>query len=169
MSAKVTRNFSMEQYWNKLTEDWTPLLKFKGKTKADWTAWHKEAQPKFMELLGPFPKKVPLQVEMESSVIDGDLIRERVVLNSEAFMSVPCQVLRPRKMKSGKKNPAILCSHGHGPFGKDAVAGVRSSAEHIKFIEDHNHNYGEQMAKAGFLTISPDLRFPDCAGHPPLL
>ena len=100
MSAKVTRNFSMEQYWNKITQDWTPLLKFKGKTKADWTAWRKEAQPKFMELLGSFPKKVPLQAEVESSVLDGDLIRERVVFNSESFMSVPCQVLRPGKMKS---------------------------------------------------------------------
>ena len=45
MSAKITRNFSMEQYWNKITEDWEPLLKFKGKTKADWAAWRKEAQP----------------------------------------------------------------------------------------------------------------------------
>jgi len=158
MSAKVTRNFSMEQYWNKLTEDWTPLLKFKGKTKADWTAWRKKAQPKFMELLGPFPKKVPLQAEVESSVVDGDLVRERVVLNSEAFMSVPCQVLRPRKMKSDKKNPAILCSHGHGAFGKDPVAGIRAGNDYIQNIQDHNYNYGEQMAKAGFLTISPDLR-----------
>jgi len=148
----------MEQYWNKLTENWTPLLKFKGNTKADWTAWRKEAHPKFMELLGPFPKKVSLQAEVESSVIDGDLIRERVVLNSETFMSVPCQVLRPKKMNSDKKNPAILCSHGHGTFGKDSVAGIRSSNEHIRNIQDHNYNYGEQMAKAGFLTISPDLR-----------
>ncbi|MFA5393470.1 MAG: alpha/beta hydrolase family protein [Candidatus Ratteibacteria bacterium] len=158
MSAKVKRNFSMEQYWNNLTENWTPLLKFQGKTKADWTAWRKEAQPKFLELLGPFPKRVPLQAEVESSVIDGDLIRERVVLNSEEFMSVPCQVLRPRKMKADKKNAAILCSHGHGPYGKDAVAGVRSSSGHIQNIEELNYNYGEQMAKAGFLTISPDLR-----------
>jgi predicted esterase len=158
MSGKVTRNFSMQQYWDKLVEDWVPLLKFKGKTKADWTAWRKEAQPKFRELLGPFPEKAPLQAEVESSVVDGDLIRERVVFNSEAFMSVPCQVLRPKKMKSDKKNPAILCSHGHGAFGKDVVAGIRSDDAYTQSIRDYNYNYGEQMAKAGFLTISPDLR-----------
>ena len=156
--AKVRRNFSMKAYWEKITEDWEPLLKFKGKTKSDWASWHKAAYPKFMELLGPFPKKVPMQAEVESSVEDGDLIRQRVVLNSEEFMSVPCQVLRPNKMKADKSNPAIICSHGHGPFGKDAVAGIRSSKEHIAFIHEHNHNYGEQMARAGFLTISPDLR-----------
>ncbi|MFA5393957.1 MAG: alpha/beta hydrolase family protein [Candidatus Ratteibacteria bacterium] len=154
----MNRNFSMQQYWDKLAENWTPLLKFKGKTKADWTAWRKEAHPKFMELLGPFPKKVPLQAEVESSVIDGDLIRERVVLNSEEFMSVPCQVLKPRKMKADKKNATILCSHGHGPYGKDAVAGIRSDNGFVQNIQALNYNYGEQMAKAGFLTICPDLR-----------
>jgi dienelactone hydrolase len=155
---KITRNFSMQAYWEKITENWTPLLKFTGETEADWSAWRREAHPKFLELLGPFPEKVPLQAEIESSVEDGDLIRERVVFNSEEFMSVPCQVLRPKTMKSDKKNPAVLCSHGHGRFGKDPVAGVRSSSGHVQDIEAMNYNYGEQMAKAGFLTISPDLR-----------
>ncbi len=96
--ASLKRNFSMKAYWKKITEDWEPLLKFKGKTKSDWTSWRNKAYPKFMELLGEFPKKVPLEAEVESS------------------------------------------------------------KEHISFIHEHNHNYGEQMARAGFLTISPDLR-----------
>ncbi len=154
----TARNFSMQVYWNKLVENWEPLLKFKGHSPADWGAWREQAAAKFMELLGPFPERVPLEAEVESSVVDGDLIRERVVFNSEAFMSVPCQVLRPRNMVPDRSNAAIICSHGHGPFGKDGVAGVRSSPEHERFIREHNHNYGEQMARAGFLTISPDLR-----------
>ncbi|GAG01330.1 unnamed protein product, partial [marine sediment metagenome] len=156
--SKVARNFSMQAYWEKISENWGPLLKFKGKTESDWTTWRKEASSKFLELLGPFPKKVPLQAEVESSVEDGDLIRERVVFNSEEFMSVPCQVLRPKNMKQDESNAAIVCNHGHGRFGKDPVAGVRSSKEHLEDIAAMNYNYGEQMAKAGFLTISPDLR-----------
>ena len=39
-------------------------------------------------------------------------------------------------MKSDKKNPTIFCSHGHGAFGKDPVAGVRSQNEHIRDIQD---------------------------------
>lgn len=155
---KATRNFSMQYYWEKKTEGWKPLLKFKGKTKSDWSAWRKKASAKLLELLGPFPKKVPLKAKVESSIEDGDLIQERVVFNSEGFMSVPCQVLRPKDMKPDKTNAAIICSHGHGPFGKDPVAGIRSSKELSEYIATHNHNYGEQMAKAGFLTICPDLR-----------
>jgi len=156
--AKVTRNFSMQAYWEKISESRTPLLKFRGKNQADWRAWRRKALPRYMELLGDFPGPVPLNATVESSVEDGDLIRERVVFNSEDFMSVPCQVLRPKTMQANRKNPAIICSHGHGPFGKDSVAGIRSSNEHVQKIKDHNYNYGEQMAQAGFLTISPDLR-----------
>ena len=152
------RNFSMQTYWEKITADWKPCLAFKGETKADWNAWREESLPRFLELLGPFPQQTPLQAEVESSVEDGDLIRERVVFDSETFMSVPCQVLRPKEMKPDGSSPAILCSHGHGPYGKDSVAGVRSSPDHVANIELHNYNYGEQMAEAGFLTISPDLR-----------
>jgi dienelactone hydrolase len=152
------RNFSMQAYWEKIMEDWTPLLKFKGRDKKNWEKWYKQAYPKYVELLGVFPDPVKLEAEVESSVVDGDLIRERVVFNCEAFMSVPCQVLRPKSMEADGSNPAILCSHGHGLYGKDVVAGIRSSPGHVANIVEHNYNYAEQMAKAGFLTIAPDLR-----------
>ena len=152
------RNFSMEQYWLNRIACFEPLLSFKGKTREDWEVWYKTAYPQYMKLLGEFPKKVELNAVVESSVEDGGLIRERVVFDSEEYMSVPCQVLRPKNMKPDKSNAAIVCSHGHGPFGKDPVAGIRSSSAHIDNINKHNYNYAEQMAKAGFLTISPDLR-----------
>jgi dienelactone hydrolase len=156
--SRSRRNFSMQRYWEHLAENWQPLLRFQGHTRTDWEAWRSEALPKLLELLGDFPARVPLNAEVESSVEDGDLIRERVVIDSEEYMSIPCQVLRPKTMQPDGSNPAILCSHGHGPYGKDAVAGVRSSQGHVAEIQQLNYNYGEQMARAGFVTISPDLR-----------
>ncbi len=152
------RNFSMQAYWDALARDWTPRLKFRGRTPAAWRAWRKKALPRYLELLGAFPRRAPLNAEVESSAADGDLIRERVVFDSEKGMSVPCQLLRPKAMKANRGNPAIICCHGHGPFGKDAVAGIRSSAALEENIRGHNYNYGEQMARAGFLTLCPDLR-----------
>ncbi|NSW90294.1 MAG: hypothetical protein HPY74_06385 [Firmicutes bacterium] len=111
-----------------------------------------------LELLGEFPKKVDLDAEIEYLIEDGDIIREKVVFNSEEFMSVSCYVLRPKEMKPDGSNPAILCSHGHNPFGNEPIAGIKSSPEHVENIKTHNHNYGEQMTKAGFLTIIPRVR-----------
>jgi hypothetical protein len=154
----VTRNLSMQTYWESVARDWKPLLRFTGSTEADWAAWRQETLPKYMELLGGFPRPVPLEAEVVSSIVDGDLVRERVLFQAEEFMSVPCVVLRPVEMAADRSNAAILCSHGHGRFGKDAVAGVRASPELEATIAQHNYNYGEQMARAGFLTLSPDLR-----------
>ena len=152
------RNFSMQAYWNHMAEGLEPVLHFKGETPADWAAWRQEAYPKLMDLLGPFPRPAPLNAEVECAVEDNGIIRERVVFDSEEGMSVPCWVLHPKDMPADRSNPAILCSHGHGPFGKDAVAGIRSSPAHVAAIAEANYNYGEQMARAGFLTICPDLR-----------
>ena len=156
--ANAHRNFSMQVYWDRVAENWQPDLHFAGRTRDDWEAWRGKALDRLHAHLGPFPEPVPLDAEIESSVVDGELIRERVVFNSEAFMAVPCQVLRPRDMAADRSNAAILCSHGHGPFGKDAVAGIRSSSEMEEEIRQHNYNFAEQMARAGYLTIAPDLR-----------
>ncbi len=152
------RNFSMNRYWEERFRDWKPVLSFDGMSKEDWKEWNGKALFKLKEILGEFPDKVPLNAETEYSIPDGDIIRERVVFDSEEFMSVPCQVLRPKDMKADRSNPAILCSHGHGPFGKDTVAGIRSGPEYEAEISRMNYNYAEQMARAGFLTIAPDLR-----------
>jgi dienelactone hydrolase len=156
--SDARRNFSMQAYWEHVVRDFEPELRFSGSTQAEWQGWRGRALPKLLELLGDFPRRVPLNAEVESSVVDGDLIRERVVFDSEAFMSVPCQVLRPIGMRPDGSNAAILCSHGHGPYGKDSVAGIRSSPQHEANIAEHNYDYGVQMARAGFLTICPDLR-----------
>ena len=156
--TRTKRNFSMQAYWVHLAEQSEPLLHFRGQSADDWQTWRAEAAPRLIEVLGRWPRQVPLNAEVESSVVDGDLIRERVVFDSEEFMSVPCQVLRPKSMMADGTHAAILCSHGHGPYGKDPVAGVRSSTGHSTNIQEHNYNYAEQMAHAGFLTLTPDLR-----------
>ena len=80
------------------------------------------------------------------------------MFDSEEDMSVPCQVLIPKGMRADGTNPAILCSHGHGRFGKDPVAGLVSTPEHQADIDLMNYDYAAQMARAGFLTLTPDLR-----------
>jgi hypothetical protein len=152
------RNFSMQAYWDQIAEGWQPRLSFERQPQQPWQPWHEQALAKLYELMGDWPDAVDLNPEITCSVIDGDLIRERVILDTEAGMSVPCQLMKLKDMPADKKQAAILCSHGHGRFGKDTVAGIRSSPDHIADIEQMNYNYAEQMARAGFLTLAPDLR-----------
>lgn len=152
------RNFSMIGYFNAIAKDWEPELTFRGATREDWQEWREKASAKFFELLGAFPEPVDLAAEVAASVEEDGLIRERVVFDSEERMSVPCVVLRSADMKADGSNAAVICSHGHGTFGKEPVAGNRTSPELAANIAQHNYNYGEQLARRGFLTLSPDLR-----------
>jgi hypothetical protein len=152
------RNFSMVEYLNRRASDWQPTLSFRGKTKAEWMTWREAANAKYMELLGEFPKPVDLAPETIYSIPDDGLVRERVIFDSEEYMSVPCVVLRSQDMPADGRQRAIVCCHGHGPFGKEPVAGNKTTPELRANIAEHHYNYGEEMARHGFLTICPDLR-----------
>ena len=153
----MERIFTLQEYFNKVAEKHKPVLSFRN-ADMPFEEWRKVALDKLLDLLGPFPEKVPLDPVIEYSVDRGEYIRRRVVFNVDEFMSLPAIVLVPKNAGKDKKTPAILCSHGHGPYGKDPVAGVCGSPEREADIAKANYNYAEQMAKAGFVTISPDLR-----------
>lgn len=153
------KQFSLQAYWDHLAENWKPELSFEGGDYQDWEDWHKRAYPKLLELLGAFPKPVDPAAEVEYRIERDGIICERVILDTEVFMSVPCIVQCPIDMPRDQSGAAILCAHGHGDFGKDAVAGLRKDEPAVrKSIQDANYNYGEQMARAGYMTIAPDLR-----------
>ena len=106
------RQFSMQAYWDRKAAQLHPRLNFD--EDVDYAAWRQQALQKLLELMGPFPEKVPLAAEIEYTVEEEHFFRQRVVFDSEEDMSVPCQVLIPKGMREDGSNPAILCSHGHG-------------------------------------------------------
>ena len=150
---------SMEWYYLAKEKDTVPSLSFKGKTKTDFERWHSELKVKLLELLGNFPEKVPLEPDKLGEEDCGDFIREKYTIATEKHMRLPLYLLKPKNISSRQRLPAILCCHGHGPYGKDAVAGVTfGHSEREKNIRDLNYNYGEQMAKRGYITVCPDFR-----------
>lgn len=149
--------FSMRKYYTALAMQHPPRLSFAA-AKMDFNHWQPLARQKLLELLGPFPEKVPLAAEQEEPVQCEGYTRIRVVFDSEEHMSVPCILLVPECASKKAPVPAILCSHGHGNFGKEPVAGIALTQRHLDDIRDMNYDYARQMAQAGFVTLVPDLR-----------
>lgn len=158
----ANRNYSLVDYFNALAAERRPLLTFGGSTAADWRRWREQFSAKLKELCGEWPEAVPLAAEVVYRVDEGDFVREKVVFDTERHFSVPAYVLIPkdrRREKNGRL-PAIVCLHGHGQFGKDAVAGVVDGDRPglATSIVKANYDYGVQMAREGYLTITPDSR-----------
>lgn len=144
--------FSFQHYWEVQAAKHRPLLAFE--EGMDFDEWKLRALPCLKELIGAFPEKCDLAPDIEYRVDEGEFYRERIVFDSEEDMSVPCIMLIPKK-SDGR---AIVCSHGHGSFGKDPVTGIVSAPEYQADIDLMNYDYAKQMALKGFITITPDLR-----------
>ena len=99
------RIFNFREYWNRIVKDHKPELSFRF-SGLEFDEWSISARKKLMELLGPFPEKVPLNAEIEYSVDQGEYIRQRVVFDVDKYMSLPCVVLIPKGAKNGEKFPA---------------------------------------------------------------
>ncbi|RPJ06841.1 MAG: hypothetical protein EHM28_09235 [Spirochaetaceae bacterium] len=156
----MKHNFSLSEYWNRIASSHVPRMSYSAccASGEEFHAWRKKASEKLREIMGDMPRSVSLNSEVISHETLGDLVRERIVFDSEEHMSVPCILLKSAMIKPEKSSAAILCVHGHGPFGKEAVAGSTEPPEIAENIKLHNYNYAEQMARHGFLTLSPDLR-----------
>ncbi len=158
----ANRNYSLMGYFNALAEERKPILTFAGASKDDWLHWREQFAAKLMELCGEWPEPVPLAPDVTYRVDEGDFVREKVVFDTERHYSVPAYVLIPKDQRRARHGrlPAIVCLHGHGRFGKEAVAGVKDGGRPgiQSDIATHNYDYAVQMAREGYLTITPDSR-----------
>ena len=149
------RNLSPQEMFVQLGLTHKPQYRY-----ADWqgtfAAWKAEVRPQVLATLGDFPKRVPLNPELLAEWEQDGLIMQRWVIDVGEQISATFWVNRPPDLQNGERRPAILCWHGHGPFGKDSVMGNDASAERRENIDMHNYDYGRQMAQTGFVTYAID-------------
>jgi len=150
------RNLSPLTMFQNLAESHRPKFRFESKTKEEWKRWRDEALPKVLATLGETPKKVPLNPGLVAEWKEDGVFKRRVLIDVQKDLSAALYVFRPLESPPGKKLPAILCCHGHGPFGKEAVMGNASGPQIKSNTAEHNYDYGLQMAKAGFVTFGID-------------
>ncbi len=152
----TARNLSVNRYWLERAREHTPRFRFGESTQAHWRQWHDELLPAVKATMGSLPRNVPLNPEVQAEWRHEGLIKQRVIFDVEAGLSAVAYVFRPEKAQG--RLPAILCCHGHGPYGKEAVMGNLSDAAHGAHVKELNYDYGRQMALAGFVTIAIDWR-----------
>ncbi len=153
---KTRRNLSPQEMFLRMAIEHKPEFRFEGKSAKDFEKWKAEAFPKVMKTLGDFPGKVPPNPELVAEWEHDGLVKQKWLIDVGRHISAAFQLNRPKKAPKGKRLPAILCWHGHGQFGKEAVMGNDSSPELRESIRQHNYSYGHEMAKKGFATFAID-------------
>ena len=116
--------------------------------------WRARTRGRLTDLLGQFPRSVPLDREVTETVDCGRYTRERVVFDSEPTMSIPAYLLVPADRS--RPGPAVIAVHGHGP-GKAEVVGL-DTADARAAVTEHRDDFAHRLAEAGFVVLAPDLR-----------
>jgi len=152
----MERNLSTNALFCAVAARHTPKFRFAGRDKDDWRKWREKLLPAVKASLGKMPQKVPLNPELLAEWKEDGLVKQKVVFDVEEGLSATAYVFRPESA-TGKLSGILAC-HGHGQFGKETVMGNRSTPEMRVNIEQHNYDYGLQMAKAGYAVIAIDWR-----------
>ena len=129
-------------------------MQFHGSTAAELAAWQKAFSAKLGDLIGPHSPPRQWTVKVLSTREFPDYTREELLLEAGDTPSLPLYVLRPKRAGQ-QRFPIVLCLHGHGPFGHDAVAGVDDTPEMQAAIREANYDYGRQLVREGYLAVVP--------------
>jgi dienelactone hydrolase len=142
-----TRNFS-PWYARMMALSQTAQVDPLPEDDADIDGWIIRVRGRLETLLEPWPRPVPLNLEVTESVETPAYRRDLVVFDSEADMSVPAYLLTPHDRRD--PGPAVLAIHGHGP-GKSQAVGLEST-------DMPNADYAHRLAEKGYVVLAPDLR-----------
>lgn len=99
---------------------------------------------------------MPLNPQLLAEWEHRGLRRQRWILDVQEHLSATLLVNIPVDLKRCQRRPAILCCHGHGPYGNEPVMGNDSSAALAAEIAKARCDYGEAMARLGFVTYAID-------------
>jgi dienelactone hydrolase len=103
----------------------------------------------YREILGPFPERVPLNLEvLERETCDG-FTRSLIAWDNDATERVRGYLLQPAGQPEPR--PAVLAFHGHGPWhlGKQSTAGVGPEV-------DATTSLGPGLAQRGCVVLCGD-------------
>ncbi|HIF01532.1 MAG TPA: hypothetical protein EYG03_08980 [Planctomycetes bacterium] len=130
-------------------------LQFRGHTADECRAWQDRFQTKLGELMGDSTPPAKWTIVEENRVEFDEYSRLELLLNAEGVPSLPVYLLVPKGLSVGQQTPAVLCVHGHGPFGNDAIVGRREQEGAAEHIAKLNYDYGVQFAKRGYVVAAP--------------
>ncbi len=136
-------------------------LAYAATTQDEWRAWHAQLKAKIVELLGRFPAStVSLQPQVLETHELPDYRLEKVAIQSEAGIHIPCYVLTPHNVSPPYR--PVIALHGHGSGGAAHLLGrIRNEAtrmQELAHIDEHNYAYAHQLACRGFMVFVPEQR-----------
>jgi pimeloyl-ACP methyl ester carboxylesterase len=118
------------------------------RSSADWAVRRAHVLAHLQEVMGPLPggeRRVPLDVRILETHEAEEFLLRKISYAAEPGDRVEAWLFLPRGREG--RRPAMLCLHQTIAIGKDEPAGRGGSP---------NLHYAQELARRGFVTLSPD-------------
>lgn len=162
MSEENTRILHIDKFYSSLPNMKSKFDRygrrdyFKGNTIEEYAGWKINARKILSDLIGlDKMDQVDLMPDVvERTILDGGIVREKVLIMSEEDIWIPIYILIPPV----KKPKVFIAPPGHQGAGKYSVAGLSEIPAVKDAIKKFNYDYGLQLAKSGYVAVCPDCR-----------
>lgn len=150
--------YTAHAHLSKLFEREARQWAFRAETIPAFQQWKNVLREKLGDILGlARMERCALQPQcLETQRFEG-YTREKIIIQTEPGVWMPCYVLIPDAAAPGKRT-AVIAAHGHAGGGKAAVAGCRDIPAVAQAIEQYNYDYGVHLVREGYLVFCPDAR-----------
>ncbi len=139
---------------------------FRAETIPAFQEWKRALRAKLRELTGICAWSAASDPQLLERCRCEGYTREKMVIQTEPEVWMPCFVLIPDTPGEGKRVP-VIAAHGHAGGGKAAVAGDTETAGVKQAIARFNYDYGVQLAREGYLSLPGRARLRRAARDPP--
>ncbi|MDU0200587.1 alpha/beta hydrolase family protein [Paenibacillus sp. PFR10] len=144
-----------DHYFKHLYDRVTPSEKFQASSQEEWLNWNERLRPRFVELLGGYPAKIPeLGLELLESVDCGTYTRERIQIQTYPDLYMPVYVLIPKERE--EQAGAIIACHGHG-YGSKDIVGLTIEGEEKTGDKGYQKDFAVELVNKGFIVVAPEL------------
>src|SRR5690606_32843596 len=99
-----------------LTKEAIKLLNkraLKIKSLKDWKKRQSDISHTLLDIIGPFPKRTPLNAEILRTIEKGEYRIEHIIFQSQPGFYVTSSLFIPSSLDNGRKIPAIIYCSGH--------------------------------------------------------
>jgi dienelactone hydrolase len=140
--------------WKRYQPSNAPLA-FRAATRGEAGRWQTRVRAELRKVIGfDDLAAAPLAPRRIESVDKGDYRREKILIRTSAYSSMPVYMLIPKQGRP--PYPTVIAFHGHG-YGVKDIVGLWEDGQERDEPDGYHKDFGVALCRRGFAVAAPEI------------